>query len=128
MMKRELRDRWVAALRSGDFKQGNGFLKREKRFDKRERRFDDVTHCCLGVLHEVDGGEWERDDDIYLTLTGESVFITSMTGSRSSRTLMGQLLRGLSHTHRCMLTVMNDNGKTFEEIADWIERNVEVRE
>ena len=37
-MKKEIADKWVAALRSGEYKQGRGQLRKGKYF------------CCLGVL------------------------------------------------------------------------------
>lgn len=46
-MKRELRDRWTAALRSGEYAQGAGRLK----------AVDDkgvAVFCCLGVLCEIE--------------------------------------------------------------------------
>jgi hypothetical protein len=38
---KENRKKWIAALRSGEYKQGKGFL------------VDDGNHCCLGVLCSV---------------------------------------------------------------------------
>lgn len=44
-MKRELRDKWVAALRSGEYEQGkDGLLAKE---------FGRYVYCCLGVLQDV---------------------------------------------------------------------------
>ncbi len=43
-MNKELAKKWVAALRSGEYKQGTGCLKNL-----------DGTYCCLGVLAEVAG-------------------------------------------------------------------------
>lgn len=40
-MDKELKDKWVAALRSGEYKQGRSYLKRGD------------LYCCLGVLCEV---------------------------------------------------------------------------
>lgn len=47
-MKQDIKDKWVAALRSGNYKQGTGELRKVK---------DDgcTYHCCLGVLAEVAG-------------------------------------------------------------------------
>ena len=42
-MKKEIADKWVAALRSGEYKQREGGLANEKR----------TKHCCLGVLCEL---------------------------------------------------------------------------
>jgi hypothetical protein len=48
-MNREVRDRWVAALRSGEFAQTTGKLTRVVRTG-----VDAPTgHCCLGVLCEL---------------------------------------------------------------------------
>jgi len=44
---------WVEALESGDYLQGNGQL------------FDGTGHCCLGVLHAIQGGTFvEHAGDI----------------------------------------------------------------
>ena len=45
-MKQEVKDEWVTALRSGDYKQGEGMLRQV---------LDDNTeaYCCLGVLCEI---------------------------------------------------------------------------
>lgn len=53
-MDEKIKARWVKALRSGDYTQGNGAL------------LDDGKHCCLGVLCEVQrpkGSDW-RDDAV----------------------------------------------------------------
>lgn len=42
-MDREIRDKWVAALRSGKYKQGKHVL-----------RTKDGNYCCLGVLKEIE--------------------------------------------------------------------------
>ena len=43
----ENRQSWVDGLRSGNYKQGTGFL-----------RPNEEEYCCMGVLWEVLGGEW----------------------------------------------------------------------
>jgi len=40
-MKQEIKKRWVAALRSGEYRQGKIQLKKENKF------------CCLGVLCDI---------------------------------------------------------------------------
>lgn len=51
-MKAEIKERWLLALESGDYKQSTGQLKRGDRF------------CCLGVLCDLHadetGGNWEH--------------------------------------------------------------------
>lgn len=41
-MKKEIADKWIAALESGEYKQGQNVL-----------RSDDGFYCCLGVLCEL---------------------------------------------------------------------------
>lgn len=51
-MKKEIADKWVAALRSGNYKQTTGMLNR-----------NNESFCCLGVLCEIaikDGVELEK--------------------------------------------------------------------
>ncbi len=69
-MKQEVKDVWVAALRSGEFTRTEGRLK--KVFDGEAR------HCCLGVLCELHaqatGEEWlisgEYKEESYLGRNG----------------------------------------------------------
>lgn len=56
-MKKEIRNKWLKALRSGKFKQGQGAL-----------RTVGTGHCCLGVLCEVyrqdtGNGVWVKEKD-----------------------------------------------------------------
>jgi hypothetical protein len=50
-MKQEIKEKWVAALRSGEYKQGTEYLNRNGNF------------CCFGVLTDLyiqeKGLEWE---------------------------------------------------------------------
>lgn len=47
-MDAELKAKWIAALRSGEFKQTRGYLK------------DDAGYCCLGVLCKVQGADFSK--------------------------------------------------------------------
>lgn len=54
-MKPEIKEKWLEALRSGNYKQGTGKLRQvEKNGD---------TYCCLGVLCDVLGVKWHTSDD-----------------------------------------------------------------
>lgn len=107
-MKRELRDRWVEALRSGDYEQGQSFLRNGNKF------------CCLGVLCEVAGvpredTEWGSGYRLSAD-EWEDVDLPPRWG-------------GL--TPRVKQTLMDKNdlyGKSFLEIADHIERYVKVED
>jgi hypothetical protein len=98
-MNAELKQKWVTALRSGEYKQAQ---KRLKVGD---------AYCCLGVLCHIAGYRIIEKDD--MIVAGEHV--------RDYRVL-GDL--GLDPDLRQPLITMNDDGKTFGEIAAYIEFNL----
>lgn len=51
-MNKDVKEKWVTALRSGKYKQGQGCL----------RRGDD--HCCLGVLQDLYHRTTGVEDDL----------------------------------------------------------------
>lgn len=66
---------------------------------------DEDKFCCLGVLLEVSWhGDWEWADDYLPTEAGVAFDVPY--GDQE----------GLAN--------MNDGGRTFDEIADWIEANL----
>lgn len=102
---------WVEALRSGEYKQGNGSL---TSFDEDGSR----TFCCLGVkglvCHGYSPEELEKGLNLS-TLRGsdELLLDISVTADEYWRS---------SVDAEQALVVMNDiKGRTFSEIADWIE-------
>jgi hypothetical protein len=61
-MNKELKAKWIAALRSGKYKQGRSRLKHSGR------------HCCLGVLCEVAGYQPARHEvDLTLNPIGDAI-------------------------------------------------------
>lgn len=58
MITYEQKEVWTAALRSGNFVQGRGYLKRQSEYSS------ELEYCCLGVLENVCGVE--RRSDSYL--------------------------------------------------------------
>ena len=64
-MNPEIKERWLDALRSGEYQQGQNRL--------RQTKGDTVTYCCLGVLcdlHRKMTGLGQWDDDDYVVSTG----------------------------------------------------------
>lgn len=54
-MKKEIADKWVEALRSGEYNQGRGYLRVENEY------------CCLGVLCEIlDVPKVKENDEKYI--------------------------------------------------------------
>ena len=96
---------WLAALRSGDYAQAKNRLR--KAGDK---------FCCLGVLCDLG----DKSDVTWVTESGSYRYgidtcllpISILTAT------------GLSPVAQTKLAAMNDDGCTFNEIADWIEENL----
>jgi len=109
-MDKALKAKWLEALRSGKYKQGQGRL-----------RSDDDKFCCLGVLCDISGeGEWEHSSSMgYLYKRGEE---------RDRNVLpmfLGKIV-GMEDGQEDKLIDMNDgDGLSLLAIADWIEENIE---
>lgn len=106
-LTQEEKNQWLAALRSGEYKQGMTYLKSKD-------EFGEECYCCLGVLVDTlgiadeipafeDGGY-----DQFVTDYGEGRFV-----------LLSE------KTQRCLAGMNDDDGKSFEQIADYIEREIE---
>lgn len=125
-MKKEIADRWVTALRSGEYKQIRGRLKK------------DNGYCCLGVLCEVVskdlGIEFKKDSYNTINFDTETQFLPQKvivhTGIKTRTALLIDPI-GLSETevlrnNDTELTVLNDHFLySFNQIADVIEQNYE---
>ena len=105
---------WVAALRSGKYEQGIGFLRRHNN-----------TYCCLGVacdLHAKQcGTEWVEDDH-------EDAFCCGGEAEAPPEEIRLWLgLRSSIGMYGCFsLTCLNDEGgNNFRDIADLIESEPE---
>ena len=102
-MNKQLKSKWIKALRSGKYKQGFGRLK--QRNDTNHR----PEYCCLGVLRELMPVEYQE------------------LSSRSALTLHKSQLRlaDVSYKVQDTLVSMNDSWhNTFNEIADYIEQKL----
>ena len=123
-MKKTNKKIWVRALRSGQYKQGSGYLCR------------DGKYCCLGVAFDV-----LVDDNWHRELSYSNIW--GVTGTERLMSIDDKVLTE-SYTDECMLTrevldkiqlsqkhadklaQMNDTGATFEDIASWIEKNIPI--
>jgi len=113
-----VKSKWLAALRSGDFKQGQGYLVIDNFDDDRCSTW--TGYCCLGVLQVVCNGDPYLPD---LFDNGEGTFLTYASAERI----------GLTDDEMNLLAAMNDgtqyNGSVYEKhdfnaIADHIEGNL----
>ena len=114
-MKMSIQDKsdWINALKSGEYKQGKGVLNRNNK-----------EFCCLGVLCELqkDVEYIKKQKDI----GNNPIYIYD----GNATALPDKLLEKFQIVDTAMLintlVSMNDGASTFNEIADFIELNVEV--
>jgi hypothetical protein len=108
---------WITALRSGGYTQGEGKLHSTDGF------------CCLGVaakeflkidVEVTQKGDWSfthwnynGEPDVAPDYVMKALGLYDSNGS------------SMTKDNLIMLTAMNDNGSTFEQIADIIEANPE---
>ena len=101
----KFKEKWLAALRSGKYKQGYGSL-----------LTDYGEYCCLGVACKVAGVS-----DKNLKSLGE-------INTKKSSLGVPKILLSVPNVMKILinkLVFMNDDGeKSFIEIADWIDKNL----
>lgn len=116
-MKAELKQKWVDALRSGKYKQC------ESNLHSRELGF-----CCLGVLAETFGPEWVGGETfgarMVPVLNGRVLSAGGIERAARSGELSAAFLNEVGVSCAKTLMNMNDTGKSFAEIADYIEANI----
>lgn len=109
-MNKELLQKWLEALRGGQYPQTSGWLR------------DSMGCCCLGVLADVSGlGKWEPSDDAEVHMQW------TLTSGWSCETYLPDWLLeqvGLTTDQAEELVRLNDAGANFKEIAAKIERLV----
>jgi hypothetical protein len=101
--KKERKD-WINALLSGNYKQTTNTLARSGKY------------CCLGVYGKVVG-----IDDYEMTNRGVPAELNSDNRTKYPRCLLAESNQKRSFTMK--LANMNDNGKTFKQIATYIKKN-----
>jgi len=112
-MTPELKAKWLNALRNGNYTQGFGSL------------HVDNTYCCLGVLCEIAGYEWEElaQDSLVFKCPARTDWIENEEELKNL---------GLPKKIHDICLNMNDGTslpeeigfpekRSFSEIADWLE-------
>lgn len=133
-MDAQLKERWVEALRSGEYHQAEGMLHDEA----------DGGYCCLGVLCKVIGAEFGtgvivREDDEggmrYDTYDHVPVLNDRVLSRNDDEELSASFCKEIGIPDQSVLVQLNDGkgnlgapdyvpGKPFSDIADYIEKNL----
>lgn len=125
-MNPEIKKKWIAALRTGEYKQGKGVL--------RDR---DDNFCCLGVLcdiykDDVGGVEWKYRPINPLTadFSKDGYQLMDFSGAYIGFSHLPFVVRkwadidsdGGEYDNKNNLSNDNDRGQSFLQIADIIEK------
>jgi hypothetical protein len=105
-MDAEWKEKWVEALRSGNYEQGEGTLKNISD--------DGYEYCCLGVLCEIHPDVEFRGTVAAIhkpTKDEYDIFLPSMFRNALN----------ISCDDEKELANLNDGGYSFDTIAGWIE-------
>ncbi len=104
---------WVAALRSGDYKQTTGQLNKTV--------LDEQRFCCLGVLCDIQGRKWYQRGRSFHVL-GRKFNETKAHRTMPPATALAQV--GVSTMFAKELARKNDDGRDFNWIANFIETRI----
>lgn len=128
-MNPEVKEKWIAALRSGEYTQCTGRLRRKE-----------VGFCCLGVLTDIhikeNNGVWVEEGFFQLnpSLTGEimengglSNIVKTWAGLDSPNPAFYNIDTEQEHGNKCnkwysAVDANDTDRKSFLEIADLVEK------
>lgn len=116
-MKAEIKQKWLEALRGGKYKQAKGVLHSAT-----------GGFCCLGVLMDVMGSEWSEARISETSVDGRDrkikCFMSSAYNARHTLPLSLRTELDILQLDIDALTRMNDSGKKFTTIAEYIESHL----
>lgn len=103
---KEFKEKWIKALKSGEYKQGKHYLENNN------------NYCCLGVAAHLCG----------ISNLHKKQWITDGYKNFDISDVPKVLIGDGSNPVVKTLSRMNDEDYSFEEIADWIESNINADE
>ena len=99
MLDPEFKVKWIEALESGEYHQGQCKL------------FDGKNYCCLGVAYTIAGNAFACTGPNFYTTGGNLNYLDPED-------------YGLTSDQQFRLANLNDEGQSFKEIADYIRNNL----
>lgn len=103
-MKADVKVKWIAALRSGDYEQGKGALHKDGKF------------CCLGVLCDLAKKDLNMD---WTTLEGAEAGLKLFDNHDDLPPLTVREWAGLSNGNPEVHDVGDDNHEWARPLSDW---------
>jgi len=117
-MKKELKEKWLKALRGGRYTQGKHHLKRAT-----PPWITGPAYCCLGVLCDlIHKDEWAKRSTGIFRPHYNFAYKGAVTDALIPTKLLVEL--AIPAPFQGLLARKNDNGETFEMIATYIEENL----
>lgn len=108
-MNKEIKEEWLAALKSGEYKKGIGML-----------RSGDDRYCCLGVLCDLHNKKQEVNGWVAHKIVDETKY--SYHCSVGYSPLAVQEWSDLKTM--ITLTKLNDSSDTFDKVIEYIEKQL----
>jgi hypothetical protein len=125
-MNEQVKEMWIDALESGDYRQGQGYL---KYYDKTSHR---TRHCCLGVLCDLysknvapleEKIRFTNDERVTKSIAQKPYdlpnIVQNWAGLNDPSGTLSEPVDGKTN-----LVDLNDDGKTFKEIANIIKEKM----
>jgi hypothetical protein len=117
-MNKEIKAKWLAALRSGKYKQAVGAL-----------HTDDNAFCCLGVLCDLHaqetGAVWDGEYRYFKRADIPPTLVCDWAGLEEANPIIHRIDLPID-TNEAALSVAeyNDRKYSFDQIADLIEQHL----
>ncbi len=108
-LPKRFKRKWLKALRSGKFEQGRGDL-------EKKNLEGESTYCCLGIACRIQ----------HPRIKIKGGWIDKENFKRLRDIDVPEILKGDGESNQVVekLADMNDSGKSFAEIADFIEKEL----
>ena len=122
-MNKRVMKKWVKALLSGKYKQGQGLLKQTDHKNT-------IRHCCLGVLCELYNEDMKEKKKKKLTEKADGFGVIRFNQQPEHLPSIVKNWADLNDNVGSIgsiynLAIINDDGKTFKTIAKIIEKHWE---
>jgi len=105
-MKKEMKLKWIEALRSGKYHQTRSLLR------------DSNGFCCLGVLADIKGCSWRPG------IVGDDPVFDGRSAKKEGAQYLNEDFAELTREQQHKFARMNDDGLSFNEIADNIQKTI----
>ena len=129
-LPKDFKEAWIKALKSGNYKQGAGALRREN-----EQLIPQTEYCCLGVACSVAGvpeeyisGEWIDSQDLFTSGGYKYDKVPKALHGEADNNDLVNVLSTMNDSYD-KVDIEKDTTEghefSFEDIADWIDENIE---